>query len=148
MAKIELVYWKDKIGGETERAVVDSYSYGFTVGPHGEWEMLIAKEDKEVKKDETVNIEVEKIEVPPKSIVMPCFIMRHALGVVSSLTSVGKPKPVEERRVLDGAIFHPLADGKVRKGDLLCIVNIFYAALERRLARGAAEKWLQERYRY
>lgn len=148
MAKIELVYWKDKIGGETERAVVDSYSYGFTVGPHGEWEMLIAKEDKEVKKNEIMNIKVEKIEVPPKSIVMPCFIMRHALGVVSSLTSVGKPKPVEERRVLDGVIFHPLADGKVRKGDLLCIVNIFYAALERRLARGAAEKWLQERYKY
>jgi len=148
MAKIELIYWKDKIGGEIEGLVTEAYSYGFTVGPHGEWEMLIAKRDIEVKKNELVNIKIEKIEVPPKSIVMPCFIMRHALGVISSLTSVGKPKPVEERRVLDGVIFHPLADGKVRKGDLLCIVNIFYAALERRLARGAAEKWLQERYRY
>lgn len=148
MAKIDCVYWKDKTGGDIERRTTEAFSYGFTVGPRGEWEMIIAKEDKEVKKDETVNIEVEKIELPPKSIVMPCFIMRHALGVVSSLTSVGKPKPVEGRRVLDEVIFHPLTDGKVRKGDLLCIVNIFYAALERRLARGAAEKWLMERYRY
>ncbi|MHC1623631.1 MAG: DUF22 domain-containing protein [Candidatus Methanospirareceae archaeon] len=148
MAKIDCVYWKDKTGGEIERRTTEAFSYGFTVGPHGEWEMIIAKEDKEVKKDEIVNIKVEKIEVPPKSIVMPCFIMRHALGVVSSLTSVGKPMPVEERRVLDEAIFHPFADGRVGKGDLLCIVNVFYAALERRLARGAAEKWLMERYRY
>lgn len=148
MAKIELVYWKDKIGGETERLATEAFSYGFTVGPHGEWEMVIAKEDKEVRKNELVNIKIGEIEVPEKSIVMPCAIMRHALGIVSSLAAVGKPKTVEERRVLDEVIFHPLYDGKVRKGELLCVVNIFYTAIERRLARGAAEKWLRERYRY
>ena len=148
MAKIECVYWKDKIGGEIERLRTEAFSYGFTVGPHGEWEIVIAKEDKEVRKNELVNIKIEKIEVPEKSIVLPCAIMRHALGVVSSLSAVGKPKPVEGRRVLDEVIFHPIADGKVSKGELLCVVNIFYASVERRLARGAAEKWLRERYRY
>ncbi len=148
MAKIELVYWKDKIGGEAEKLVADAYSYGFSVGPHGEWEMVIAKEDKEVRKNELVNIKIGEIEVPPRSIVLSCPIMRHALGVVSSLAAAGKPMPVEERRVLDEVIFHPFTDGKVSKGELLCVVNIFYAAIERRLARGAAEKWLRERYRY
>ena len=148
MTKIEFVYWKDKIGGEIERQVTDAFSYGFTVGPHGEWEMAIAKEDKEVSKNELVNIEIEDIELPPKAIVLPCNIMRHALGIVPTLTAVGQPKSVEEKRVLNEAIFHPLADGKVSKGELLCVVNIFYAAVERRLARGAAEKWLRERYRY
>ncbi len=148
MAEIELVYWKDKIGGETERLVTEAFSYGFTVGPHGEWEMVIAKEDKEVRKNELVNIKIGEIEVPPKSIVLPCPIMRHALGIVSSLTTAGKPMPVEEKRVLDEVIFHPLYDGKVCKGELLCVVNIFYTAIERILARGAAEKWLRERYRY
>ncbi len=148
MTKIELVYWKDKIGGETERAKVDSFSYGFTVGQHGEWEMAVAREDKEVRKNELVNIRIENIELPPKAIVLPCTIMRHAFGVVLTLTTVGKPKTVEERRVLDEVIFHPLFDGKVGKGELLCVVNILYAAVERRLARGAAEKWLRERYRY
>ncbi|RJS77842.1 DUF22 domain-containing protein [Methanophagales archaeon] len=148
MAKIELVYWKDKIGGKTERLVTEAHSYGFSVGPHGEWEMVIAKEDKEVRKNELVNIKIRDIEVPPKSIVMPCPILRHALGVVSSLVAAGKPITVEERRTLDEVIFQPIADGKVHKGELLCVVNIFYAAIERRLMSGAAEKWLRERYRY
>lgn len=148
MAKIECVFWKDKIGGETERQVTEAFSYGFTVGPHGEWEMVIAKEDKEVRKDELMNIKINEIEVPPKSIILPCPILRHALGVVSSLAAVGKPTAVEERRVFDEVIFHPISDGKVNKGELLCVMNIFYATIERRLARGAAEKWLRERYRY
>ncbi len=148
MAKIECVYWKDKIGGEIERRTTEAFSYGFTVGPHGEWEMVIAKEDKEVRKNELVNIKIGEIEVPEKAIVLPCVIMRHALGVAASLATPGMAKPVEERRVLDEVIFHPFADGKVSKGELLCVVNIFYATVERRLARGAAEKWLRERYRY
>lgn len=148
MTKIECVFWKDKIGGETERLVTEAFRYGFTVGPHGEWELVIAKEDKEVMKNELVNIKIKEIEVPPKAIVLPCFIQRHALGIVSSLATVGKPTPVEERRVLDEVIFHPICDGMVNNGELLTVVNIFYAAIERRLARGAAEKWLRERYRY
>ena len=148
MTKIGCVFWKDKIGGEIERRETEAFSYGFTVGPHGEWEMVIAEEGKEVKKNELVNIKIGEIELPPKAIVLPCFIMRHALGVVSSLAAVGRSIPVEEHRALDEVIFHPFADGKVSKGELLCVVNIFYAAAERRLAKGAAEKWLRERYRY
>ena len=148
MTKIELVCWKDRIGGEIERETVEAFSYGFTVGPHGEWEMVIANEDKEVKKDKLVNIKIEQIEVPPKSIVLPCPIMRHALGIVTSFAAVGKPKRVEGRRLLDEAIFHPIFDGTINKGQLLGVANIFYASVERRLVRGAAERWLQERYRY
>ena len=148
MAKIGCVYWKDKIGGETEKLVTEAYRYGFTVGPHGEWEMLIANEDKEVRKNELVNIKIEEIELPPKSIPLPDPLMRHALGIVPSLAVVGGPTGVEERRVFKEVIFHPISDGKVHKGELLSIVNVFYAAIERRLARGAAEKWLRERYRY
>jgi hypothetical protein len=148
MVKIECVYWKDKIGGEIAKLETEAFSYGFTVGPHGEWEMVIANEDKEVKKSEPVNIKIHEIKVPPKSIVLPCPIMRHALGVVSSLAAAGKPMPVEERRILDEIIFQPICDGVVHKGELLCVVNVLYASIERRLARGAAEKWLMERLRF
>ena len=58
MTKIEIVCWKDRIGGEIKSEVVEAFSYGFTVGPHGEWEMVIANEDKEVKKDKLVNIKI------------------------------------------------------------------------------------------
>lgn len=74
--------------------------------------------------------------------------MRHALGIVSVLSSVGGPKSVEERRVVDGVLFHPICDGVVNRGGLLGVENIFYTSVERRLARGVAEKWLRERYRY
>lgn len=148
MTKIALVYWKDKIGGEITRQEAEAFSYGFSIGSHGEWEMLIANEDKEVRQNELTNIRIDTVEVPPKSIVLPCPVMRHALGVVTSLACAGMPRSVEEKRVLDKVIFHALFDGMIHKGELLCVINVFYAALERRLARGAAEKWLRERYRY
>ncbi len=148
MVKIEHVYWKDRIGGEIGKETVEAFSYGFTVGPHGEWEMVIAKEDKEVKKNDLVNIKIEEIEVPPRSIVLPCPLMRHACGIVASFATMGKPKKVEGARVLEEVLFHPIVDGMVQKGQLLGVANIFYAAIERRLARGAAERWLRERYRY
>jgi hypothetical protein len=101
-----------------------------------------------VKKNEAVNIKIEDVEVPRKAIILPCAVMRHALGFVSSLAFVGMPVTVEETRILKEVIFTPLFDGKVGKGELLCVINVFYASIERRLARGAAEKWLRERYRY
>lgn len=148
MVKIECVYWKDKIGGETATLKTEAFSYGFTFGPHGEWEMAIANEDKEVKKSELVNIRIHEIEVPPKAIALPCIILRHALGTIAGLAAAGKPMVVEERRVFDEVIFQPICDGIVHKGELLGVINVFYASIERRLARGAAEKWLMERLRF
>lgn len=148
MVKLECVYWKDKIGGERAKLETEAFSYGFTFGPHGEWEMAIADEDKEVKKGEPVTIKIHEIEVPPKAIALPCIVMRHALGIIAALAQVGKPKVVEERRVFDEVIFQPICDGVVHRGELLGVVNVFYAAIERRLARGAAEKWLIERHRF
>lgn len=150
MAKIiRYVYWKDKFGGELETLAATAYSYGYSIGPHGEWEMVIAAEDKAVKKDETVVLKIEEIEVPPKSIAFPCPTMRHALGVAISVgAAVGIPARAEERRYFNQAVFLPVCDGEVHKGELLSVLNILYATLERRLARGAAEKWLRERYRY
>jgi hypothetical protein len=148
MAKIKLVYWKDKIGGETEKLVTNAFRYGYTIGSKGEWQMLIAKEDKEVKENEITNIRIKKLEVAEGAVVMPCFIMRHALGVVSALTSAGEPKEVEEKRVFDEAIFHSLNEGVVNEGELLGVVNILYAAIERKLVRETVEKWLMQRYKY
>ncbi|HDS46057.1 MAG TPA: DUF22 domain-containing protein [Methanomicrobia archaeon] len=148
MAKIKYVYWEDDIGGKKCVLETVAYRYGYSVGPHGQWEMLIAREDKDVQKDQTVTIKIEEVEIPPKSIVLACLTLRHALGVVLTADAMGKPKGVETRRVLDEVVFLPIHDGTVHKGELLTVVNVFHATPERRFARGAAEKWLQERYRY
>ncbi|MBN1454819.1 MAG: DUF22 domain-containing protein [Methanomicrobia archaeon] len=147
MVKIRYVYWEDEIGGKTCELETIAYRYGYSVGPHGEWEMLIAREDKDVQKDKTVAIKIEQVEIPEKSIVLPCPTLRHALGVVLA-GAPGGPMAVETRRFLKEVVFLPIKDGTVHKGDLLSVVNVFHAAPERRFARGAAEKWLQERYRY
>ena len=125
MAKIGCVFWKDKIGGEIERRGMEAFPYGFTVGPHGEWEMVIAEEDKEVRKNELVNIKIGEIELPPKAIVLPCFIMRQALGVVPSLGGVGKATGVGERRARTEVIFHTFADVKVGNGQFQRFVTEF-----------------------
>ncbi len=147
-ARVKQVYWKDEIGGKIEELEVEAYRYGYTVGPHGEWQMLIAKEDKEVEENRLTDIKIEDVKVPEKAIILPCYIMRHALGIVSALTKGGKPKMVEEQRIFDTAIFHPIRSGYVRKGELLGVVNIFYATIERRLTTNVVERWLRERYRY
>ncbi|MGC9444452.1 MAG: DUF22 domain-containing protein [Candidatus Methanospirareceae archaeon] len=148
MAKIKYVYWEDEIGGKTCELETVAYRYGYSVGPHGEWEMIIAQEDKDVQKDKTVTIQIEEVEIPPKSIILPCSTLRHALGVVLLTGSVGEPKAVETRRFIHDVVFLPISDGTVHKGDLLSVINVLHATPERRFARGAAEKWLQERYRY
>jgi hypothetical protein len=147
MVKIRYVYWEDEIGGKTCVLETVAYRYGYSVGPHGEWEMLIAREDKDVQKDQTVTIKIEEVEIPPKSIVLPCPTLRYALGVVLA-GAPGGPMAVETRRILKEVVFLPISDGTVHKGDLLSVINVLHATPERRFARGAAEKWLQERYRY
>ena len=147
MVKIRYVYWEDEIGGKTCVLETVAYRYGYSVGPHGEWEMLIAREDKDVQKDQTVAIKIDEVEIPPKSIVLPCPTLRHALGVVLA-GAPGGPKAVETRRSLKEVVFLPIHDGTVHKGEVLTVLNVFHASPERRFARGAAEKWLQERYRY
>jgi len=41
VAKIDLVVWKDKLGGELDKISIDAYPYGYSVGPKGQWEMLV-----------------------------------------------------------------------------------------------------------
>ena len=148
MPKIECVYWRDRVGGEIERLKTEAFRYGFAVGPYGEWQMAIAAEEKEVRRNTLTPIKIEEVDIPEKAVALPCIIQRHALGVVTALHAPGKPKKVEERRTFNEAIFHAIADGTIHEGELLGVINIFYASIERRLVRGAIERWLQERYRY
>ena len=145
MVKIDIVSWKDKIGGDIQKISVDAFPYGYSVGPRGEWQMLVASEDKAVRANEMTDIKVRDIEIPERAIILPCFTERHALGVVASVGGIGIPKLVEEKRTIDNAIFHPISDGKVHVGELLGVINILYATFERKLTEEAVESWLKGR---
>ncbi|RZN70172.1 MAG: DUF22 domain-containing protein [Candidatus Methanolliviera hydrocarbonicum] len=127
MVKIDIVYWKDKMGGEIRKVSTEAFPHGFEMNPKGEWEMLLAAEDKDIRANELIDIAVKKIEIPEKAVIVPCYFVRHALGTVATTGGVGMPKPVEEKRTIDTVIFHPIFDGEIHKGELLAVINIFYA---------------------
>ncbi|VUT24261.1 MAG: hypothetical protein MASP_00422 [Candidatus Methanolliviera sp. GoM_asphalt] len=122
-----MVYWKDQIGGKIRKVSIDAFPHGFEMNPKGEWEMLIAAEDKDIRANELIGIAVKKIEIPEKAVIMPCYFVRHAFGTVATTGSVGIPKPIEEKRTIDTVIFHPIFNGEIHEGELLGVINIFYA---------------------
>jgi len=143
-----LTFWEDKVGGKLAKIDVEAHNYTYKVGPDGVWLMLIAAEDKEVKANQPVNIKIEDVDIPPESIVFPCSFMRHALGFIASLVNIGVPRKIEKRRKVSEVIFHPICDGKISKGELLGVINVFYAHPEYTFVGRLIEKWLSERYRY
>ena len=141
MPKVSYVFWKDKIGGEVETLEEEIDSYGYRLSGVAEWVMAIANENKEVKKDNSVNIKIEPVEFPEGAVAFPCSIMRHALGVVIGVHKAGTPKHVESVRTIDEAIFFPIKDGEVKKGDLLSVINVIYVGVkEREIIRDYVKK--------
>jgi len=145
MAKVDLVVWKDRLGGELNKISVDAFPYGYSVGPKGQWEMLVAAEDKIVKANELTYVKVREIEIPERAIVLPCFFSRHVLGTVEKAVGVGVPRKAEEKRHIDTVIFHPMFDGEIHIGELLGVINIFYATFERKLTSDVLDSWLKGR---
>jgi len=145
VAKIDLVVWKDKLGGELDKISIDAYPYGYSVGPKGQWEMLVAAENKIVKANELTYVKIREVIIPERAIVVPCFFSRHALGTVEKAVGVGIPLKAEERRHIDTVIFHPMFNGEIHIGELLGVINIFYATFERKLTSDVLDSWIKSR---
>lgn len=84
----------------------------------GKKEPIIASEDIEVKSGEIKNIEVNKIEIRPNTIVFISAYAKHQLG---HALSVGEeiPMPFDSKRIVERAIFIATKDGMVKKGDII-----------------------------
>lgn len=146
--KVDMTYWEDEIGKTPKKITVEAGPCAIFVRSKAEWQMAVAAEDKKVEANKMVPIKIEPVEIPGGAIAVHCFFMRHALGVVVSLASVGKPKPVEEDRIADRAIFSPIEDGIIYKGEILAIINIFPAAIGEELPdKEAVYAWMQQRYK-
>ncbi|AGK60424.1 hypothetical protein Asulf_00397 [Archaeoglobus sulfaticallidus PM70-1] len=126
MASVEIVYWDDRINGSLKSDKINVEPYGFQLSPIAEWRILISAEDKEVEESKVCAIDVEPIDVPENAIVSPLPIMRHALGVLLDVYVPGKLKKVEESKKITQAIFLPVMSGKIRKGELIGVINIRY----------------------
>ncbi len=127
-----LVYRK---GGQMcrERKTVEDYWYK-------RWNIaevypVISEEEKEVRKGKVEIIRIKNFEIPENTIPVPKAGMIHALGSVLDIMHYGRPKMIEERKWITHAIFLPLFDGKIEKGDLIGVLNVYYVSAGERVIR-------------
>ncbi|MCL7475093.1 MAG: DUF22 domain-containing protein [ANME-2 cluster archaeon] len=107
-----------------ERECVTAVPYNFTISNNGKWEMLISAEDVEVTKGEVITITVRDTVIDENTVALPCAFCHHALGVSLKVKLTGVAL-VETRRNIESVVFLPIQDGKIEKGDLLAVINIF-----------------------
>ncbi|WP_202318506.1 DUF22 domain-containing protein [Archaeoglobus neptunius] len=100
-----------------------------------EWYPLIAREDVDVVRGKSVLIRVENVELPENTIPVPLSVMRHALGTVVDVAHAGKPRKVEERKLITHALFVPAFNGRIEKGDLVGVLNAYYISTGERASR-------------
>uniref|UniRef100_A0A7C3M9X7 DUF22 domain-containing protein n=1 Tax=Archaeoglobus fulgidus TaxID=2234 RepID=A0A7C3M9X7_ARCFL len=121
------ITWRDNGNIYRERAKIEAF--GYTRSHIGVWETLIADEDVSVRKGDVVRIRIREVKLPPSTVVVPLSIMRHACGTVLDVVELGKPRKVEEEKRIKQAVFLAVEDGKIEKGDLIGVINVYYVGL-------------------
>ncbi len=120
--------WRDDGNIFREKAKVEALGY---IRSHiGVWEVLVADEDVAVRKGDVVRIKIREIELPPSTVVVPLSVMRNAYGTVLDVVEVGRPRKVEEVKKLHQAVFLAVEDGKIERGDMIGVINVYYVGME------------------
>ena len=130
-AEGNIVYWKDGVVRERVRMK----EYWYRRWNIAEWHPIIARESAHVHKGEINLIRVENLELPENTIPVPLSMMRHAMGSVVDVAQAGKPRLVEEKKLITHAVFVPAFDGTIERGDLLGVLNVYYISTGERSLR-------------
>lgn len=120
--------WRDD--GNIHRKEIKSKEFGYVKSDIGLWELLIADEDVKVKAGEAVRINIKEIRLPPNTVITPLYIIRNAYGTVLDVVQLGKPSRVEEEKRINQVIFLPIENGKIEKGDLIGVINVYYVGVK------------------
>nr|WP_202320281.1 DUF22 domain-containing protein [Archaeoglobus neptunius] len=122
------ITWRDNGTIHREEAKVEALGY---IRSHiGVWEVLVADEDIAVRKGDIVRVKIREVELPPSTVVVPLSVMRNAYGTVLDVVELGRPKKVEEVKRIQQAIFLAVEDGRIEKGDLIGVINVYYVGME------------------
>ncbi|HDN74105.1 MAG TPA: DUF22 domain-containing protein [Archaeoglobus sp.] len=125
--KAKIVYADN---GNLYREPIEIAPYGHEGTPNGKWELLIAEEDKTIKKGELTLIKVKDITLDPKTVVSPLFIMRHGLGAVVDVYGTGKPRRIEDPQKITHALFYPIFDGVIKRGEMIGVLKVHSVELK------------------
>ncbi len=88
------------------------------------WKLLVANESLKVSKGEIFRVNVEKIRLPPNTVVSPLAIKRHYAGIVVDVEE-DRPEKIDGERNVDFVYFLATRDGDIEKGDLLGVVKVY-----------------------
>jgi hypothetical protein len=119
--RVNLVYREDS---RVMRREVEVPPLGFKRGQVARWECLISDEDKKVRYGEPTILKIKDLVIPRNTIPYPFAIARHAYGTCVDLY-MEVPRKVEEEFVARKVVFLPIADGKIRKGEIVGILNLY-----------------------
>jgi len=127
MVKANLT-WRDN--DKIRREKIRIRFFGYFRSHVAEWEPVIAAESVEVERGRVVRIRVKDITLPRYTVVTPLFIRRHTLGSIIDVIQPGRRRKVEEAKKINEAIFLPTKSGRIKKGDLLGVINVYYIVTE------------------
>lgn len=87
---------------------------------------VFACETVEIKAGQVKAINIQKICLPKKTVLMPSAYIQHKLG---NMVSLGEevPVPFEHERCLEYAIFVAVKDGKINEGELIGTIVVLHA---------------------
>lgn len=122
------ITWRDN--GNVFRKPMRTEVFGYIRTHIGIWETLVAEEEVDIKAGEIVRVKIREIELPPNTVVVPLSVMRNAYGTVIDVIQLGKPSKVEESKKIHQAIFLPVQNGKIKKGDLIGVINVYYVGVK------------------
>ncbi len=114
---------------EIRRKRIRTKVFGYTRTNVGVWEVLVADEDVEFRAGDVLRVKIREIELPPNTVVVPLSITRNPFGTVVDVVHLGKPAKVEEAKKIHQAIFLAFEDGRIEKGDLIGVVNVYYVGV-------------------
>jgi hypothetical protein len=121
----EIIQVVSRKNGELKSTKVEASSYEFTIATRAKWEMIVANEDVDIREGEYKKIPIKEIHVEPDMVAMPCVFSQHAVASVLRIGTKGGSKPVEEERLINKAYILGQETGRIRKGDLLGLLNLF-----------------------
>lgn len=124
-----LVYWRRV--GEMAREEIEISPFSFKRSAMGWFEPLVAAQDVDVRANEITTVSVEELEFPSGAIVQPMTGKNHALGVVLDTFSFSPIRKVEDDKRIDRAVFMPVKDGRIKKGDLLGVLVVYHVSVLR-----------------
>ena len=127
--------------GEIKRKEIEISPFIYKRKPTARWEMIIANEDREVRKGKIARVRIKPLKLEKNTILYPLYIMRNAYGTVLDLIQAGRVSRVEEEKEIVEAIFMPVFDGVIKKGQLLGVFNVYSVEVK---PYEVLRKWLEE----